>query len=691
MSKRRKRRYYSGPVTRQQMQERQQQRELREAQQGYIEESSAEIAAHINEETKGGDMTLEDVIDASTFQDYPEDDPEPKREKPRRWYVLDTNLIISQVDVLYDPEDENWREPEEFKPKLDHAHLIIPKVVFDELDHMKDEGTYRSVVARTALKRLTKFFPNSEHTLRETMYLEDPVETGLKDQTISLLPLHKNFYKILPWAPERDDNDGWIAVTALAATMIRNGLPVDGTLKYDGQESEPFDIMDISNEKKDVVLLTNDNGLLSKADLYGVRTKPYSFKQTEIFTGCRELTVPAKMFEQFYHEEKLSRADFERFMPRELPLVANEYIVMTPEDDRYPRGYFTVPDDFVNIARFHAENGYLYPLRFMKHEGKTPPNAGIATYYDALNDDKIKVVNVTGSAGTGKTFQAVTHAIKEVRAGHYIQAIVIPSRSAKNPLGALPGNQDQKMEPLIGFVKDAIRSYLAQTPEFIKKREALYRHGDIDRDREDFEEEKKPKKPKDGRDGRERRDYLDSRRTFNNFTGSPDSFDYGDGYSARDFGEPHKKKDKAFYQGKSEKPKNDGSEGKLTYREMLEKEVNYLYNRYFVSMPYEDASSHSFEDSIIILDEFQRVLIDDADTLITRPAKGSKLIVCGDIDQIENATEQKRFNNGLNYSRMLYFDESICANVHLTETMRGDIARVATKNRDKVRRLMGVL
>jgi hypothetical protein len=40
---------------------------------------------------------------------------------------------------------------------------------------------------------------------------------------------------------------------------------------------------------------------------------------------------------------------------------------------------------------------------------------------------------------------------------------------------------------------------------------------------------------------------------------------------------------------------------------------------------------------------------------------------------------------------MLYYDESIAANIHLTKNLRSDIAGVATKNRSKVRRLMGII
>ena len=46
-------------------------------------------------------------------------------------YILDTNVLIGCVDLLYDPTDEDWHEPIDFQPNLDHAHLVIPEVVLN--------------------------------------------------------------------------------------------------------------------------------------------------------------------------------------------------------------------------------------------------------------------------------------------------------------------------------------------------------------------------------------------------------------------------------------------------------------------------------------------------------------------------------------------------------------------------------
>ncbi|MBR3116114.1 PhoH family protein [Candidatus Saccharibacteria bacterium] len=666
---------YPSNNSRQEKEDKQYKRELLEAQRGaYEDDLREELPSEPAEEPEK--PLKQQASQKPEVETVPVEPPAP----PRRWYVVDTNLILSCVDIIYDDEDKDWREPLKFKPNLEHAHIIIPYVVFEELNHIKEEKSLRGMIARIAFDRLGKIFPNSGRSLEEIATLSNPVTTGWGDQTMSLMPLPKNFAKCLPWTPEKDDCDGWIAVTALAAAMIREGIRIDNL-------THPELILQRTNLSRDVVLLTNDKPLLSKADLFGVRVKSYSFEKRPPFCGCRKLVVPAKMFEQFFHEEKLTREEFEAFMPDEMPLVANEYVIMEPEDDLYPRSYFTVGIPFVNVARYHKENETLYPLRFMKHEGKTPANAGIACYYDALNDDKIQVVNVTGAAGTGKTYQAITHAIKSVQSGLYRRIIVIPSMSSKNQLGALPGNEAQKMEPMVAFCKDVIESYLASTPEFQKKREQLRKFGDTDQG-DDRETEKRDKSSK-----RKNHETRQSKRTKGDYTGSFEDFDFGDNdYMIEDYDNyvSMKKESKTFYVSKNdEKKAQEDNDGKTSYNQLLEKQVNYIYERFFKSFPYEQVQGRSFEDAIIILDEFQRIEIDDADTLITRPAKNSKLIICGDINQIHESSPEKQFKNGLSYAQMLFFDWEGCANIHLTDNLRGDITHVMAKNRRKVRRRMG--
>ncbi|MBQ1780221.1 MAG: PhoH family protein [Bacteroidales bacterium] len=643
--------FYDGSKNRREREERLNRRELMDANRGVFEDEQIT------------DNYASEEIDSSKVIWMSDD--------KRKWYVLDTNLILSCVDVIYDADDENWRPPRNFRPSLDNAHIIIPEVVIDELNHIKDSRTVNQAIARKALRRLKKIIPNSERTLDEIMNLKQPIPTGWKQQRISILPLHWDFTNTLPWVPEDDDNDGWIAVTALAATMIRDGLPVDGSVPEE-------EILKRSNRRKNVMLLTNDNALVVRADHYGVRAKSYSFDPQPVFTGLRELTVPAEMFRQFDSEGRLSREDFERYLPHEAPLVANEYIAMTPESDEYPRGYLAALVPFANVARYHRENGLLLPMRFMKKENALAPNTGIATYFDAMNDYSIKVIVVTGKAGTGKTFQIVRHSIEAVRKGLYSRAVLIVNPD--NGVGYLPGSQERKLEPMIAFCKDAIRSYLAETPEFKRRRENLRKHGDKN-EFDDAEPHGPAKKIT--------KEMAKARKKCRMAIDEFDDDFYGE-FDDESLAKKQKKVKKAAGSGSGTSAK-PGAGGRKSYAKLLDEQVDYLYERYFTAIPYKQAQGRTFEDAIVIVDEAQRIIIDEMETFITRPGKNSLLVVCGDVNQIRYNSPEKRIKNGLIFTRRIYFDWDGCANIHLTDNMRNEAADIANRNYEKVIEEIGAL
>jgi phosphate starvation-inducible PhoH-like protein len=70
------------------------------------------------------------------------------------------------------------------------------------------------------------------------------------------------------------------------------------------------------------------------------------------------------------------------------------------------------------------------------------------------------ILFATGPAGTGKTYLAVVHAIKELRAGN-IKKIVItrPNVGAGDELGHLPGNLIEKMAPWMRPVLDVFKEF----------------------------------------------------------------------------------------------------------------------------------------------------------------------------------------------------------------------------------------
>ena len=183
-------------------------------------------------------------------------------------YVVDTNIIVDYVDIIPNGHEKQREEP---TIDLSQAHIVIPTAVIRELSSFKRENSERGKTARIALRRLRKLFEGEVRSMKEAYNLEAPIKTYNEGQLFSILPVHGNFYRNLPFQPSEDDMDGQIILATLAAYCVTHGTPIDGTIT--GRE-----LYDVLQNKDEVTLLTNDNGLAIRARERGIYTSRYGYK-----------------------------------------------------------------------------------------------------------------------------------------------------------------------------------------------------------------------------------------------------------------------------------------------------------------------------------------------------------------------------------------------------------------------------
>ncbi len=585
---------------------------------------------------------INNVLSETGIEDVEEIEEQKPKKKVRKIdkakiFILDTNVLLSCPDVIHDPTDPDWKKPLNFDPNLDDAHLVIPAVVLDELEGIKKGTEDRARNARKVLERLANLTPSYEGSLKASLDLSTYAKTGLGDQRLTILDFHKNFPNVLPI--RITDNDGKVATTALVANLLYKGKKVDGT--------EPFDLSLVKSRDSYVALLTRDNGLIVKACArLGVFAYKCTFDNYPAFTGYRDLVVPKEMFIRYFRDEMLTEEDFLAYMPEQLPLVANEYVVLKLEkEEDYPKSFKATEGYFKNVLRFNSKNKALYPIRHWRGEKTSPPNNGIATYYDALNDDTIETVIVTGDGGVGKSYTALVHAINKVESGEYQRIIAITTLSSKLDCGAIPGKLEDKLNPLVLNCKDAIRSYLESTPRFKEMRRNLRK-----RSVSDFEKELPP---------------------------------------------PPAKKRKADTEKSRERAQS--LEEKGAYEEAINREVDAIFKRCFEIAPYETIQGRNFNDSIVFLDELQRIsLKNDNDslnnivTMLTRSAQNSKMIITGDYSQIPRNNPEKMMLNGLYFATKLLKNSDTTAFIHLTENLRNNTTDLIFKNLARVKEELGL-
>lgn len=377
--------------------------------------------------------------------------------KTKPIFVIDTNVLIDYEDIIPSPDGE-IRMLEEPTVDLSKAHLVIPTVVIRELSKFKSEKSERGKTSRVMLKRLRELFAEDVEDMQEIYRLNAPIEIG--EMLLSILPVHKNFRKGIPFSPSDVDMDGQIILTTLAVEYLLAGLPIDGTVE---EEFPQF-------TGGEVTLLTNDNGLAIRARERGLKTMRYGHKYPEPYTGRRDIVVPKELFLEFYNGRRLEREIFEMMMPGQPKLVANEFIVMSLENETdYPRDYHPSCDPyFERIGRYDLYEDAIVPLKHVGHFPVGVRNPGQAIYAEALMSPEFAAVICTGPAGTGKTYMATIYGYTACQEGQFIGVTVVPCES-KSKLGALPGDLSEKMDPEVQPLKNALRNYLLHEDSALKK------------------------------------------------------------------------------------------------------------------------------------------------------------------------------------------------------------------------------
>lgn len=507
-------------------------------------------------------------------------------------FVLDTNILVDYPDVI---PGEDGKKPVEPTVDLEKAHIIIPTAVIRELSKFKKETTERGKAARVVLRRLRDLFENNLHSIRSIYNLKAAIDTANSEQKISILPVHKNFHRSLAFEPAKDDMDGQVILTAMAASCIVKGYAVDGT--YVGNEID-------TTLFRDVVLLTNDNGLAIRARERGILTSRYGYKHPAPYTGRRDIVVPDEIFFEFWNARRVSREMFEDLMPPETPkLVANEFIIMKlAEAESYPPDYDANDPYFGYIGRYDLEEDAIVPLKFVSSFPIRPRNAGQAIYAEALANSQFAAVVCTGPAGSGKTYMATVFGYNACKNGQFIGVTIVPCEGRSN-LGALPGDLDEKMDPDVQPIKNALRNYLISDDSKLRKE-------------------------------------IENLRKF------------GTGKEA--------KKACSDCNGEENTPEKRSIKTKLKDR------VDLIWDNWFSNIPIESARGRDFSYELAIYDEAQDQNVSQMDTLIKRLGADGKIVITGDIDQI-HAPYLDRDNNGLVYAKATLLGSPLVAQVCFTE------------------------
>jgi PhoH-like ATPase len=182
-----------------------------------------------------------------------------------------------------------------------------------------------------------------------------------------------------------------------------------------------------------VIFISKDINARIKSDAMGIVTEDFEAQKVDfehLHTGWRELVVPESTINRLYSDKQLTL---------ELPLLANEFVLLRDEHD----------PSHTALARFRSPGQGLIPVRSRRGPvfGIAPRNLQQAMALDLLLDDSIKLVSLIGAAGTGKTLLAIAAGMTKVLNEQTFQKLLCarPIMPLGRDIGYLPGDKDQKL------------------------------------------------------------------------------------------------------------------------------------------------------------------------------------------------------------------------------------------------------
>ena len=326
-------------------------------------------------------------------------------------YVVDTNVLIQAPDALYCFEDNQ---------------VVLPVVVLEELDHLKKAEGEKGANARAAIRNL------------EQLRHKGDLLSGVKLEHGGSIRIETNFVdvKLPPDLPE-DKMDNRIL-------KVCKGL------------------------EGDVVLVTKDILLRIKAQIIGVKAEDFTAEQvperSDQYQGRTEVYVPEESFKD-YKKKGISIEQvyiINEAGERENPLLTENQFVILKADQSTKK---TV------LGRVSGTK--IIPLEYGKHKpyGISPRNAGQYFLQEALMQPakEAPLVIVKGMAGTAKTFYSLAVGLEKLLnnpTGEYRRMIVSrPNAQFDSDIGFLPGNEQEKISPLMRPVIDNLEQLIDSNEE----------------------------------------------------------------------------------------------------------------------------------------------------------------------------------------------------------------------------------
>ena len=316
-------------------------------------------------------------------------------------FVLDTNVILHDYKCI-----ENFQEND----------IYLPIVVLEELDKFKKGSDQINYNAREFVRELDLLTSND-------LFLKG-ASLGPGKGTLYIVTGDKYQEKIALSFPEKTPDHRILSSTLFIAEK---------------------------NPKVRTILVTKDVNLRMKGRSLGIEVEDYitdKVVNVDIFERAQEVyeNVDPDLIDKIYATPEGVNDDLLDF---KVTLEPNDCFILRSVRNSV-------------LARYNPYTEKIKKVDKTPSYGIVPRNAEQSFALEILNDPNIKLVALTGKAGTGKTLLALASALKQADMFKQILLARPIVALANKDLGFLPGDEKQKIAPYMQPLFDNLNVIKAQ-------------------------------------------------------------------------------------------------------------------------------------------------------------------------------------------------------------------------------------
>jgi len=330
------------------------------------------------------------------------------------FYVLDTNALI------HDPTSAL---------NFDEHHVVIPITVLEELDSIKSGRQSIAADCRQAIRELDKQLGRAS---------PEEVESGV--------------------AIQRSDGEK-AGTLSLLMTETPENLVMLPTHLNDNKILNDVDFLKQSRPDRKVVLVSKDINVRLKARGCGIDSEDYHSDQLlsdieQLNTGY--LKFPDSFWDRVDDVETVQKSGVTIHRIARSLFGQKVYLNQFLRDEAGFLGR-VLSTDKDRVTLLHLD---LQRIMDTEAWGLKPRDVYQAMALNLLMDPEVHLVNLTGSAGSGKTILALAAAIEQTVPSKVYRRIIVTrsTQGLDEDIGFLPGNEEEKMEPWLGAITDNLEA-----------------------------------------------------------------------------------------------------------------------------------------------------------------------------------------------------------------------------------------